>query len=99
MAQSVQAAGRRDGQAILAHFLRLLKLYQMQHTATVESAAPLDRDLQASTEAGLMQLYGPGIVTAFNHQPSLIGGMRIRIGSNVYDGSVRAGLAALEKSF
>jgi len=29
----------------------------------------------------------------------LIGGMRIRIGSDVYDGSVRGALAALERSF
>jgi F0F1-type ATP synthase delta subunit len=29
----------------------------------------------------------------------LIGGVRIQVGSDVYDGSVRAGLAALEKSF
>jgi F0F1-type ATP synthase delta subunit len=29
----------------------------------------------------------------------LIGGMRIRVGSDVYDGSVQSGLAALEKSF
>jgi F0F1-type ATP synthase delta subunit len=29
----------------------------------------------------------------------LIGGMRIQVGSDVYDGSVLARLAALEKSF
>jgi F0F1-type ATP synthase delta subunit len=28
----------------------------------------------------------------------LIGGMRIQVGSDVFDGSVRAGLSALEKS-
>ena len=44
-------------------------------------------------------MYGPGISTSFAHNPALIGGMRIHVGSDVYDGSVRAGLDALEKSF
>jgi F-type H+-transporting ATPase subunit delta len=34
--------------------------------------------------------------TAFAENPELIGGMRIQIGSDVYDGSVRARLKALE---
>jgi len=97
--ERIQAAGRRDGPAILAHFLRLVRLHQMQHTATVESAAPLDPDLKASTQAGLARLYGPGIATSFIDSPALIGGMRIQIGCDVYDGSVLAGLAVLEKSF
>jgi F-type H+-transporting ATPase subunit delta len=59
----------------------------------------LPPDLQASIEAGLARRYGPGLSTAFAHRPALIGGMRIQVGSDVYDGSVRAGLAALEKSF
>jgi F-type H+-transporting ATPase subunit delta len=32
----------------------------------------------------------------FTVNPSLVGGMRIKVGSDVYDGSVRARLAALE---
>jgi F-type H+-transporting ATPase subunit delta len=31
--------------------------------------------------------------------PALIGGMRIQVSSDVYDGSVRAGLESLQKSF
>jgi hypothetical protein len=56
-------------------------------------------DLQANVEAGLVQVYGPGIITSFAERPALIGGMRIKVGSDVYDGSVQAGLAALKKSF
>ena len=70
-----------------------------RRTATVESAAPLPPDLQAGIEAGLKRRYGPGLSTAFAHDPALIGGMRIQVGSDVYDGSVRAGLEALEQSF
>jgi F-type H+-transporting ATPase subunit delta len=97
--QHVVAAGHHDCPAILSHFRRLVKLDLARHTAAVESAAPLPTDLQAAIEAGLGRRYGPGLSTAFAHRPALIGGMRIQVGSDVYDGSVRAGLAALEKSF
>jgi F-type H+-transporting ATPase subunit delta len=97
--QYVVAAGHRDCPAILSHFRRLVRLEIVRRTATVESAAPLPPDLQAAIEAGLKRRYGPGLSTTFGHRPALIGGMRIQVGSDVYDGSVRAGLAALEKSF
>ena len=97
--QHVVAAGRRDCPAILSHFRRLVRLEIVRRTATVESAAPLSPDLQAGIEAGLKRRYGPGLTAVFAHRPALIGGMRIQVGSDVYDGSVRAGLAALEQSF
>ena len=99
VAQRVVAAGRRDCPAILAHFRRLVRLDLARHTATIESATPLPADFQAAIEAGLTRRYGRGLATAFAHRPALIGGMRIQVGSDVYDGSVRAGLAALERSF
>lgn len=97
--QRVAAAGRRDCPAILAHFRRLVKLELARHAATIESATPLPADLRAAIEAGLTRRYGRGLATVFTHRPALIGGVRIQVGSDVYDGSVRAGLAALEKSF
>ncbi len=97
--QHVAAAGRRDGPAILSHLGRLVKLELVRHTATIESATPLPADLQAAIEAGLRRRYGPNLTIAFAHCPALIGGVRIQVGDDVYDGSVRAGLAALERSF
>ena len=96
--QQVVAAGRGDGRAILAHFRRLVRLELARHTAIVESATRLPAALEASIETGLRRRYGPGLTTAFSHSPALIGGMRIQVGSDVFDGSVRAGLSALEKS-
>ena len=49
-----------------------------------------------TSRAGLARVYGHGLDTSFEINPALIGGMRIRVGSDVYDGSVRARLAALE---
>ena len=90
---------RRSGLALLSHFQRLVRLDFARHTAEVESAMPLPADLRARIEAGLARTYGPGISASFAHNPGLIGGMRIKVGSDVYDGSVRARLAALEKGF
>jgi F-type H+-transporting ATPase subunit delta len=87
---------RRHGLAILSYFQRLIRLDREGRTATIESAAPLPDDLQASVEAGLVSRYGRGLRTAFKQNPALIGGMRIRVGSDVYDGSVRGRLEALE---
>ena len=76
-----------------------MKLDYAEHTATIESATPLPVDLQTIVQSELTQRYGPGLTTAFVENPELIGGMRIQVGCDVYDGSVRARLKALAKSF
>jgi F-type H+-transporting ATPase subunit delta len=97
--QHVVAANRRNGPAVLSRFLYLVKLDRARHTAEVESAAPLPADLQAAIKSDLARAYGPGVNASFAQNPALIGGMRIKVGSDVYDGSVRGALAALERSF
>ena len=97
--QRILATGDRDGPPILSHFLRMVKLDCAQHAATIESATPLLADLQTMVQTGLAHRSGPGLTTAFTERPELIGGMRIQVGCDVYDGSIRAGLEALEKGF
>jgi F-type H+-transporting ATPase subunit delta len=91
-------AKRRGRLTLLAYFRRLLRLERLRRTAEVASAASLPAALQASVLSNLERLYGPRISTSFVLNPALIGGMRVQVGSDVYDGSVRAGLAALQKS-
>lgn len=99
VAQYLVATGHRNSGPILSHFLRLVKLDRAQHTANVESAMPLPPDLRAAVQSVLTRLYGLGLTTEFSHRPSLIGGIRIQVGSDVYDSSVLARLTELEKSF
>lgn len=89
----------RDYLGILQHFRRLVHLDQERHTARVESGEPLSADLQASVKAALARSYGDGLTVLFAQNPALIAGMRIRVGSDVFDGSVRGRLTTLEKSF
>jgi len=93
-------ASRRRGYLSLANeFERLVRLHQLQHTAEVESAAPLPSELRANVQANLVETYGPRLITSFKENSSLIGGMRIKVGSDVYDGTIKEGLAALERTF
>ncbi len=84
---------------ILTHFERLVKLELERRTVKIDSALPLPEDLKASVQAALGHAYGPGLDISYALDPGLIGGMRIKVGSDVYDGSVRAKLAALEAGF
>ena len=84
--------------AILSHFQRLLKLEIARRTANVESAVALSDSLQGEVRANLNRIYGSGLSIGFAQNPSLIGGMRIQVGSDVFDGSVQARLAALQES-
>lgn len=85
--------------AILSHFQRLVKLDLARRRARVESATPLAPDLQQSVKTNLTRLYGTGLNISFAQAPELIGGVRIQVGSDVYDGSIQARLAALQESF
>lgn len=90
----VKAAPRHSLQ-ILKEFTRLVRLETSRHHAVVESAVPLD---EASRNAlfGAIQRRDGGTVTAEARvNPDLIGGVRIRLGSEVWDASVRSRLTAL----
>ena len=97
--QNVIQTKPRSYISILSHFERLVKLDLDRRTAKVESAVPLPQDLEAKVQTNLTRAYGPGLNLSFAQNPALIGGMRIKVGSDVYDGSVQARLAALRESF
>lgn len=85
--------------ALLSHFQRLVKLDVERRTAHVESATWASDALKASVTARLMRRYGTGLNITFGTSPELIGGLRVKVGSDVFDGSVKARLAALDESF
>jgi F-type H+-transporting ATPase subunit delta len=87
---------RRGVLGILKEFHRLVRLDRERHSARAESAAPLPEPLRAEIVAGVARIYGAGIETSFAENPALIGGVRLQVGSDVYDGSVRAKLDAIE---
>jgi len=84
---------------ILSRLHRLVKLDLERRAANVESAAPLAAGLQAELKGRLENIYGAGLSIAFSQNPALIGGLRIQVGSDLYDGSVKTRLEKLEQSF
>ena len=84
--------------SILHHFQRLVKLDLDRRTARVENAVETPPELMNSIRANLERRYGSGLNISFGTNPGLIGGLRIKVGSDVYDGSVKARLEALQSS-
>jgi F-type H+-transporting ATPase subunit delta len=97
--QAVIAQKPRGYVEILSHFQRLVKLDIERRTARVESATPLTAAQQGAVQSNLTRRYGAGVNVSFAQNPALIGGLRIKVGSDVFDGSVQARLAALAESF
>jgi F-type H+-transporting ATPase subunit delta len=96
VAERVAKSGRRGSFAILRDLLRLVRIDVSRRTALVEIAAPLPADVRDDLSARLTGTYGAGLKTTFAVNPALVGGIRIKVGSDVYDGSVRARLTAIE---
>ena len=84
---------------IVQEFQRLVKLDVASRTASVESAMVLDNAQRQAVQAGLIRLKSGEVAVEFSEDASLIGGMRVKIGDDVYDGSVKTRLAQLGDSF
>jgi F-type H+-transporting ATPase subunit delta len=84
---------------ILSRLHRLVKLDLERRAARVESALPLAADLQHDVANNIKKIYGDGVNIVFGQNPALLGGLRIQVGSDLYDGSVKTRLNKLEQSF
>lgn len=73
-------------------YARRLLDHQNVVQADVTTAAPLSPEATARLEAGLRTATGKQITMRVTVDPSLLGGVVARVGSTVYDGSVRTQL-------
>lgn len=97
--QALLAQKPRGYVGILAHIQRLVKLEVQRRSARIETATALTPEEQNAVQNNLSKRYGQGLNINFVQNPALIGGMRIKVGSDVYDGSVQGRLNALKESF
>jgi len=99
MVQTVINEKPRHYVDVLKDYQRLVRLEIEKRHAVVESATPLNRALGDQIVSGLRARYGDDITTEFRTNPELIGGLRIKIGNNVFDGSVRNRINRLQEKF
>jgi F-type H+-transporting ATPase subunit delta len=96
--EKVSTAKPRGYIGILEAFARLVRGEVEKQTALVESATELDASLRASLQQSLNTRYNRNLVLQFQTNPGLLGGIRVRVGSDVWDGSVKGRLDALRAS-
>lgn len=94
----VAASKPRGYIAILDAFLGQVRSEIDRHRALVESATPLTAELQSNLASSLAAKYGRPLSLEYQTQPELLGGIRVKVGSDVWDGSVKARLENLRVS-
>jgi len=82
---------------VLKNYRRLLRLEVEKHRARIETASEIDREASSKVIENLKKKYGNDLTTEFVVDPQLLGGMRIRVGSDVWDGTVRNRLEQLQQ--
>lgn len=89
----------RNYVAVLEAYKRLLRLEIEKRSAVIETATELAPDAARQLTENLKQKYGNDISMQFVTNPDLLGGMRIRVGNDVWDSSVRNRLQRLQAAF
>ncbi len=89
----------RGYRAILFCLKRLVRLELERRHVIVESAAALDDAARARVTAGLSAKYGADLTMEFRVVPDLIGGLRVRVGNDVWDGSLKGRIDRFANAF
>jgi F-type H+-transporting ATPase subunit delta len=84
--------------AVLENYKRLLRLEVEKRHARIESASELTPEVSSGIVSNLRRKYGQDVTTEFLVNPELLGGLRIRVGSDVWDGTVRNRLERLKQN-
>jgi F-type H+-transporting ATPase subunit delta len=82
---------------VLKNYRRLLRLEVEKRQAKIETANEVDSTTSSELVSNLKKRYGNDLAAEFVVNPELLGGMRIRVGSDVWDGTVRNRLERLQQ--
>jgi F-type H+-transporting ATPase subunit delta len=83
---------------VITAFLAELATRRGEVAVEVSAAQPLSTQQQDSLQATLARRFGAKVSISPTVDPSLIGGLVVRVGSTLIDGSVRSQLSALERT-
>ena len=97
LVQSLIAKRPRHFIEILHNYKRLLRLEIEKRHAQIESATQLSSQASAIIVDRLKKKYGEDLTSEFVVDPTLLGGIRVRVGSDVWDGTLRNRLERLQQ--
>ena len=97
--KSLARSQPRDYRGILSAQKRLVRLEMERRRVIVESAGDLDQASRDRIISGLAVKYGVDLTFEFRTNPELLGGLKIRVGNDVFDGSVKGRLDRLAQAF
>ena len=97
LVDSLIARRRRNYVDILKNYRRLLRLELDKRRARIETASDVESTISSELVANLKRKYGGDLTTEFVVNPQLLGGLRIRVGNDVWDGTVRNRLERLQQ--
>ena len=97
MVETLLAEKPRHYVDALKDYQRLIRLETEKRHAVIESATQLNSALANQIVTNLRRRYGDDLTTEFRTNPDLLGGLRIKIGDDVWDGSVKNRLHKLQE--
>lgn len=84
--------------ALLQHYHRLVANEVAKSRAVVEHAGPMNDATLQSIAAAMTKKYSRKVTSVAKPNPALLAGLRVRVGSDVYESSVAGQLATLSTS-
>ena len=87
----------REFKSILESYISLAEAELGLHSARITTARPLDSAGRRAIEDGIAQLAGGPVRAEYAEDQTLLGGAVVRLGSTVYDGSIRGQLQRLAR--
>lgn len=95
----IEKSKPRGSVAILTRFHKLVELELKENCAVIECAVKLTDEDRNHLEKTIATHFGKSTNVSFEENKDLLGGMRIRKGSMVWDGSIQGRLSQLKKQF
>jgi F-type H+-transporting ATPase subunit delta len=89
----------RGFRGVLVALKRLVRLELERNHVVVESATELDQTSRQRVVSSLGLKYGSQLTFEYRTTPELLGGLKIRVGNDVWDGSVKGRLDRLVEAF
>jgi F-type H+-transporting ATPase subunit delta len=93
--QYIEAHRPPEMMAVLKAYQRLVAAQVAREQALVEHAGPMNDSVLTEIAASMTRKYGRRISSVSRRNDSLLAGLRIRVGDDVYESSVAGQLATL----